>query len=505
VDEYYGYIRVSTTRQGIQGVSLQEQKQAVERYAQSKDFTLIKIFEDQITAAKSGRPAFSAMLKGLKTGRAKGVIIHKIDRGARNLRDWADLGELIDSGVEVHFANESLDLASRGGRLSADIQAVVAADFIRNLREETKKGFYGRLKQGLFPMPAPLGYLNAGKGNVKAIDLTKAPLVRTAFELYATGKYGLKSLNRELYVLGLRSKSDKRLSLNALSLLINNPFYMGVMRIKKNGQSFEGKHEALISPELFEKCQDILHGRTNTKTKKHNLIFRRLLTCETCKYHLIGEVHGPAVYYRCQTKTCPMTTLREEFVEQAFKEKLEQLTLTEDESRFFEECLLEFKSKWAQERLNSIALLEAKLTELGTRLNKLTDAFLDASIEKEIYDERKQTLIVERKSLQGKIAELKSGRSIPEELQKFLEFTKTAKTLYEAAFPDKKRRLVQTLTSKTWANKKSLVFGFQSPFNIIADRQKIQYGRPSSDVHRGTQALWLKLVEMFRSFAWPEI
>jgi site-specific DNA recombinase len=178
VQEYYGYIRVSTTRQGIQGVSLQEQKAAVERLALSRGFKLSKIFEDQITAAKSGRPAFTEMLKALKRGHASGVIIHKIDRSARNLRDWADLGELLDSGIEVYFANESLDMKSRGGRLSADIQAVVAADFIRNLREETKKGFYGRINQGLFPMPAPLGYLNVGKGQLKVIDETKAPLIK---------------------------------------------------------------------------------------------------------------------------------------------------------------------------------------------------------------------------------------------------------------------------------------------------------------------------------------
>ena len=85
-------------------------------------------------------------------------IIHKIDRSARNLKDWSDLGEMIDSGIQVHFVNESLDLHSRGGRLSADIQAVVAADYIRNLREETRKGFYGRIKQGVYPLPAPLGY-----------------------------------------------------------------------------------------------------------------------------------------------------------------------------------------------------------------------------------------------------------------------------------------------------------------------------------------------------------
>jgi DNA invertase Pin-like site-specific DNA recombinase len=106
------------------------------------------------------------MLKGLRTGKAQGVVIHKIDRSARNLRDWSDLGELIDQGIEVHFANESLDLQTRGGRLSADIQAVVASDYIRNLREETKKGIRGRLRQGIYPFGAPVGYLNNGGGKL---------------------------------------------------------------------------------------------------------------------------------------------------------------------------------------------------------------------------------------------------------------------------------------------------------------------------------------------------
>jgi DNA invertase Pin-like site-specific DNA recombinase len=88
------------------------------------------------------------MLKLLRQRKAEGVVMHKIDRSARNLKDWADLVDLADRGIEVQFANEGLDLNSRGGRLSADIQAVVASDYIRNLREEAKKGIYGRLKQG---------------------------------------------------------------------------------------------------------------------------------------------------------------------------------------------------------------------------------------------------------------------------------------------------------------------------------------------------------------------
>ncbi len=74
--------------------------------------SIVKQYEERETAAKIGRPVFLEMLKALRDGKAHGLIIHKIDRSARNLKDWADLGSLIDSGIEVHFANESLDLKS---------------------------------------------------------------------------------------------------------------------------------------------------------------------------------------------------------------------------------------------------------------------------------------------------------------------------------------------------------------------------------------------------------
>src|SRR6185437_14313254 len=194
LEKYFGYIRVSTAKQGERSVSLPEQRSAIERYALKNNLVIADWFEERQTAAKKGRPVWSQMLKGLRQGKARGVIIHKIDRSARNLKDWADLGELIDQGIEVHFANESLDLNSRGGRLSADIQAVVAADYIRNLREEAKKGIYGRLKQGFLPSGAPVGYLNHGGGKQKTIDPEKGPLVRKAFLLYATGNYTIRTL-----------------------------------------------------------------------------------------------------------------------------------------------------------------------------------------------------------------------------------------------------------------------------------------------------------------------
>ena len=158
MNAYFGYIRVSTPRQG-EGVSLQEQRSAIEAHALRDGLSIAGWFEEQESASKQGRRVFSQLLAELEAGRAKGVIIHKIDRSARHLKDWAWLGELIDRGIDVRFVHENLDLTSRGGRLTADLLAVLAADYSRNLRDEVKKGLYGRLKQGVYPFRAPIGYL----------------------------------------------------------------------------------------------------------------------------------------------------------------------------------------------------------------------------------------------------------------------------------------------------------------------------------------------------------
>src|SRR3989344_3995451 len=269
-NSYFAYIRVSTAKQGEKGVSLQEQKDAILRYAQKFGLEISRWFEERETAAKRGRPVFNEMIRLLRQKTAQGVVIHKIDRSARNLKDWADLGDLIDLGTEVHFANESLDLHSRGGRLSADIQAVIAADYVRNLREEIRKGFYGRLKQGLYPLPAPLGYLDKGKGQAKEPDPAKAPLVRKTFELYASRRFNLEELVDEIYRFGLRNRKGRQVSLNGLSVMLNNPFYRGLIRLRRSDEIFRGIHQPIVSQYLFDRVQDLLHNRTHTKSVKHD-------------------------------------------------------------------------------------------------------------------------------------------------------------------------------------------------------------------------------------------
>ena len=112
----FGYIRVSTARQG-DGASLEAQKDAIKAFASQNNLTVIKWFEEQETASKTGRPIFDTMLRSLRNGAADGVIIHKIDRSSRNYSDWARLDEISRLGIKIFFAADSLDFDSRGGRL----------------------------------------------------------------------------------------------------------------------------------------------------------------------------------------------------------------------------------------------------------------------------------------------------------------------------------------------------------------------------------------------------
>lgn len=136
---YIAYLRVSTLRQGETGVSLSEQRLDIEGYTRTNGLRITRWFTEIQSAGSTTRPVFRKVVSLLRAGTVTGLIVHKIDRGTRNFADWATLGSLIDTGADIRFVKDNLDLHSRRGRLAAAIRAVVGADYIRNLREETRK------------------------------------------------------------------------------------------------------------------------------------------------------------------------------------------------------------------------------------------------------------------------------------------------------------------------------------------------------------------------------
>ena len=501
-NRYFSYIRVSTLKQGQNGTSLTEQRAAIYRYAERFGLKIVREFEEKETAAKSGRPVFLQMISGLRRGAARGAIIHKIDRSARNLKDWADLGTLIDAGVEVHFANESLDLNSRGGRLSADIQAVVAADYIRNLREETKKGFYGRLKQGLCPMPACLGYRNCGGGNLKLPHPVQSPLVRRAFELYATGEYGLDALVEKMNRLGMRNQRGKPITRNGLANMLHNPFYTGIIRLKSTGEMFSGKHQAIISKKLFDIVQDRLAGKAVVRQHHHEFLFRQLLRCARCEYSLVAERQKGYVYYRCHTRDCPEKTIREEIIEEKLSDTFKILRFSDAEMKEMNRVLRAKAANSENFQLLQIQAVKLQVENVEDRLSRLADGLMDGIFDQEMYLLKKNHLIGERQSLNEKLMQLKCGELVfVNWAEKILELANSAYSSYKKAIDAEKRELCQTVTSNLLVKEKELIVKLNYPFQLIANRQAVPYGSPYRINPRTFTRLIDKLINYFKQDA----
>jgi len=498
--DYFSYIRVSTQRQGQLGTSLAEQQAAIERYAQRYNIHISRQYEERETAAKQGRPVFLDMLKALRHGKASGLIMHKIDRSARNLKDWADLGSLIDKGIEVLFANESLDLNSRGGRLSADIQAVVAADYIRNLREEAKKGIYGRLKQGLFPFQARVGYLDAGGGKPKKLDPVQAPLVRKAFELYASGDYSLSILTEKMYQLGLRNKNGNMVCENTLNDILKNPFYMGLIRIRTVSELFIGKHKAIVSKILFDQVQDVLAGKNIKKKVKHFFLFRRCVICQRCGRSLIAEKQKGHTYYRCQAKNCIQKSIRQELIETTALKTFKRLQFTDEEYNFLESEILSYQQQEPEqfEVIKKQLLLE--LAQTKARLAKLADAYVDEVFDKETYAGKKNELIIRQQEINERLnTEKVRETSYLDDLREFLEPLKSVYLSYKKADVGEKREMVQLVFSNFFVDGKSVSIKLKKPFDEVLNRTSTQNGGSLYGVHRTLKRLFKKLKQYFKA------
>ncbi|MHA7773856.1 recombinase family protein [Roseibium sp. M-1] len=441
----FGYVRVSSLKQG-EGVSLDAQKDAIQRFAEANDITIIKWFEEQQTAAKSGRPVFNQMLKALKSKKAAGVVMHKIDRSARNFFDWAKIGELADNGIDVHFATESLDFQSRGGRLTANIQMAVAEDYVRNLRAEVFKGQRGQMERGFYPFSAPLGYLNNGKRQLKTIDATLGPLIKRAFELYGSGQYSYDTLRHELANHGFTQASGAPRSRGCLEAVLANPFYAGVIRIKRSGEVFQGAHEPLIPVELFERVQAIKAGKSGKKVTRHNHLFRGLFDCGQCGRSMIPERQKGNVYYRCHFADCAKNSVREEPLEKKVIEVLQLVRIPED----FDVIVDQAFKRWQQTigdtstKQNSLAM---RLVQIEERIEKLEDAVIEQIIDKTSFERRKEKLLLEKTAITRVMRKVVRFHQSPEVIRRFLELVKSLADHYISAEPPQKREIVEIALS----------------------------------------------------------
>jgi site-specific DNA recombinase len=464
---YFAYIRVSTVKQGERGSSLQEQRDAIGAFATRNNLRIATWFEERETAAKLGRREFTRMIGALHKRKALGVIFHKIDRSARNLRDWSAIQDLADEGIDIRFTQESVNLGSNEGKLTGDFLAVISAHYIRNLREEVKKGMRGRFKQGLFPLAAPIGYLDQGGGKAKIPDPIRAPFVRQAFELYASGSFSQRILCEHLYRAGFRNRSGNKVTKNRISDILRNPFYVGIIKLKRSGETYPGIHEPLIGAELFERVQARLDGKLNAKVQTHDFIFRRLLRCARCGYHLIAERQKGHVYYRCHN--CPGYCVREEVIQTALFAHLAPLTLRTEEADDLRDLTASLTDTWEAQRQQMLSAIKLQIDATTSRRARLTDIYVEGAIDRPLFEEKKLASLLEQKSLEEQRDRIVASEGmLTSKVSEYLELVKMLPLSYGLGNYEEKRLLLKSVTSNLIVDGKNVVVKLKSPFFEIA-------------------------------------
>ena len=269
-------------------------------------------------------------------------------------------------------------------------------------------------------------------------------------------------------------------SKSGISSLLNNPFYIGLMKIDRTGEVFRGAHQPLISKELFDRVQAVLQGRTFTGVLTHDFLYRRLFQCASCGRVLVGERQKGRVYYRCHGG-CG-NALREDHACEQVLLALSPLQMSDDELKVLYDALDYLDETSVDRNAELTSTLTLQLDTVKARYERLLDAYVDRLISKDDFEFKKEKLLAEERGLKDRLAEISADPAAhTRKLRIALELAKDVCLSYAAAPPEEKRQLLKEVSSNRLLEQKKLAITIHYPFREIANRPKIADGGPYRD------------------------
>src|SRR3989344_5653599 len=188
--KYFVYCRKSTDEADRQILSIEAQIAELKEFAKRENLEIVDCFTEAKTAKKPGREKFEQMLKLIEKGEANGILSWHADRLARNSVDGGKIIYLLDTGKLQSLKFPTLWFENTPqGKFMLSIAFGQSKYYIDNLSENVKRGIRQKLRNGVYPNKAPIGYLNEPRKRSIEVDPKTARLVRKAFQLFATGKY----------------------------------------------------------------------------------------------------------------------------------------------------------------------------------------------------------------------------------------------------------------------------------------------------------------------------
>lgn len=291
--EYCLYARKSSEDDERQAMSIDSQIKEMNEMAVHEGLFIKEIRQESHSAKMSGqRPVFMKIIQDLRIGMFTGILTWAPDRLSRNAGDLGQLVDLMDQGKLVHiktftqaFSNTPsekflLMILCSQAKLENDQKGI-----------NVKRGIRAKCNMGWRPGMPPTGYYNRAMNGVKdiVIDPERAPFITEMFDRVAKGDSG-RTLKRWLDSSGMTTRAGKKIHLGNLYLLLKNPFYYGEFEYPINsGNWYKGKHQPLITKDIFDKVQQRLKVAPKSPWGSKTIPFKGLFKCGTCGLNIIGE------------------------------------------------------------------------------------------------------------------------------------------------------------------------------------------------------------------------
>src|SRR5688500_11170417 len=398
------YIRVSTKEQ-TENLSLPTQLRACEEYCHRQGYEVLERFKEEGESAKTAdRPQLQGLLKYCRThkGKVHFVVVFNLTRFAREKYDHFALRSHLKSlGISLRSATEPIDGTSTGKLMEGVLAAF--AQFDNDVRSDrTRAGMRAALELGRWTFLAPLGFMNAPRSTGKSLilDPDRAPLVRRAFQDFATGRFTKDEVRKGVVALGLKTRRGRPVPSQTFDGMLRNRAYIAQIDVPDFGISTRGDFEPLVSEKVFYRVQAILDGRLEITAprQRNDLDFplRGYVRCEACGKPLTASwSKGRSdyyAYYHCRPG-CRAVNISKAKLEELFIDELARLQPTPGFMRLVNDLVLEAWRRRKSDAAQRIAEIERKQKAIREKLDRLDDAFLyERTIGIDTYDRHRDKL-----------------------------------------------------------------------------------------------------------------
>ena len=456
------YCRVSTEEQANKGISIDAQERSCSKLATEQGYEIKEVIKDEGQSAGTlKRPGMQRLLKLIDENPPEAIFTLHSDRLSRDVKDHIFLKDLFKTkNIKLCFAiGLNFDDSAMGQTM--DTMTAAMNQMIRLIvSEKTKSALQEKAQEGWFPGISPVGYSNVDNPNFRNGELSKriiipdperAPFVKQAFELFATGDYNAYALNDLMYEKGLRTKLGNKMVRSKFYEMLKNPIYMGELHwgeihIKK------AKHQPIVDRDLFERVQLVLdgHNRHACRRRKYKFLLNGFAFCANCGKRMIGEWHAKKSGKRFGYYHCPSTYgckkpeyIRLEKIEQEVEDKFKELSFSDE---FINLIISEAdKTLKTTKHINEKQklILNKRIIDLEKRRTIAEDKLISETLSDEAFGRIDYKIKNEIETIKNELNKLDIQRDIKvDEIREILKFVRDIYETYANGLPELKRNIL---------------------------------------------------------------